>query len=52
MPRLRRLSGDEVVAVLIRFGVYIHSRKGRNIKMWRTLGSGPREGLTVPRTVN
>ena len=49
MPRLRRLSGDEVVLVLIRFGFQIYSQKGSHAKMRRTLESGRRQNLTVPR---
>ena len=49
MPRLRRLSGDEVVSVLIRFGFQIYSQKGSHAKMRRTLESGRRQNLTVPK---
>ena len=49
MPRLRRLSGDDVVAILARFGFHVHSQKGSHIKMRRTLESGRNQNLTVPR---
>ena len=37
MPRLRRLSDDEVIAILVRFGFQIYSQKGSHAKMRRTL---------------
>ena len=49
MPRLRQLSGDEVIAILARFGFQIYSQKGSHVKMRRTLESGRRQNLTVPR---
>lgn len=49
MPRLRRLSGDEVVAILLRFGFRIYSQKGSHMKLRRTLESGRNQNLTVPR---
>lgn len=49
MPRLRRLSGDEVVAILQGFGFEVHSQRGSHIKLVRTGPGGNREVMTVPR---
>ena len=49
MPRLKRLSGDEVIAVLGQFGFAIHTQRGSHVKLRRTGPSGERQSLTVPR---
>ena len=49
MPRLRRLSGDEVVALLGRLGFTIHSQRGSHIKLRRVTPEGEKQTLTVPR---
>ena len=49
MPRLRRLSGDDVVAIMAQFGFYVYSQKGSHMKLRRILESGQRQNLTVPR---
>ncbi|MDQ7839605.1 MAG: type II toxin-antitoxin system HicA family toxin [bacterium] len=43
LPRLRRLSGDQVVAILARFGFMVHSQRGSHVKLRRvtTTGSVP-----------
>jgi predicted RNA binding protein YcfA (HicA-like mRNA interferase family) len=48
MPRLRRLSGAEVVAILGRFEFVLHSRRGSHTKLRRTLPNGTTQTLTVP----
>ncbi|MGD0011359.1 MAG: type II toxin-antitoxin system HicA family toxin [Terriglobia bacterium] len=48
MPRLRRLSGQEVVAILRKFGFEIASQRGGHIKLRRIGPGGRRETLTVP----
>ena len=48
MPKLRRLSGAEIVAILGRFGFTIHSQRGSHIKLRRALADGTTETLTVP----
>ncbi|WP_228061572.1 type II toxin-antitoxin system HicA family toxin [[Phormidium] sp. LEGE 05292] len=35
MPRLKRLSGAEVVAILVNFGFQVYSQKGSHIKLRR-----------------
>lgn len=46
MPRLKRLSGSEIVDILGEF-VEIHSQKGSHVKLRRT-GIAGKETLTVP----
>ncbi len=47
MPRLKRLSGAEVIEILSSFGFQIHSQKGSHIKLKRSGVTGE-ETLTVP----
>lgn len=49
MPKLKRLSGDEVISALGRFGFFIHSQRGSHVKLRRTSASGTVQTLTVPR---
>jgi predicted RNA binding protein YcfA (HicA-like mRNA interferase family) len=47
MPKLRRLSGDEVVSIFRGFGFQITSQHGSHIKLVRESPTG-RQVLTVP----
>lgn len=47
-PRLKRLSGPEVVAVLQRFGFEVHSQRGSHVKLRRRGPGGRKETLTIP----
>ncbi len=47
MPRLRRLSGDDVVSVFVTFGFRVISQRGSHVKLVREAPSG-RQVLTVP----
>jgi len=47
MPRLKRLSGPEVIQILVKFGFQVHSQKGSHVKL-RRLGALGKETLTVP----
>ena len=47
MPKLRRLSGDEVVGILRTFGFRVASQHGSHVKLVRETPSG-RQVLTVP----
>lgn len=49
MPRLRRLSGDEVIAILARFGFQVRSQRGTHVKLRRVTAAGSKQTLTVPR---
>ncbi|RKX71310.1 type II toxin-antitoxin system HicA family toxin [candidate division WOR-3 bacterium] len=40
MPKLRRLSGDEVIAILQKFDFKIHSQRGSHIKLKRSTPDG------------
>ena len=49
MPRLRRLSGVEVVSILRRFGFQPHKQEGSHMKLRRLSQEGHRQTLSVPR---
>jgi len=49
MPKLRRLSGDEVVTLLGQFGFQVHAQRGSHVKLQRVSATGARETLTIPR---
>ena len=46
MPRLKRLSGTQVIKILEKFGFQIHSQKGDHVKMRRVTDFG-KETLTI-----
>ena len=48
MPKLKRLSGREIVAILQKFGFTVDSQKGSHVKLVRALPGGERQVLTVP----
>ena len=48
MPKLRRLSGKEIVAILARFGFQVQSQKGSHLKLVRQSTAGERQTLTIP----
>lgn len=47
MPKLKRLSGAEIIAILEQFGFEVHSQRGSHVKLRRISISG-KETLTVP----
>jgi predicted RNA binding protein YcfA (HicA-like mRNA interferase family) len=47
-PKLKRLSGKDVVSIFAGFGFVIHSQKGSHAKLRRVLQSGERQTLTIP----
>jgi predicted RNA binding protein YcfA (HicA-like mRNA interferase family) len=47
MPRLRVLSGAEVISILAKFQFEVHSQKGSHVKL-RRVGLSGNETLTVP----
>lgn len=49
MPRLRRLSGDDVIAIFGRFGFLVHIQRGSHVKLRRVAAAGTAQTLTVPR---
>ena len=48
MPKLRRLSGAEIIGILARFGFTVHSQRGSHVKLRRILPNGTIQTLTVP----
>jgi len=46
---MKRLSGDEVISLLARFGFEVHSQRGSHVKLIRVNPEGHREILTIPR---
>jgi predicted RNA binding protein YcfA (HicA-like mRNA interferase family) len=48
MPKLKRLSGSEVVSIFQQFGFFILSQRGSHIKLRRISPAGEKETLTVP----
>lgn len=48
MPKLRRLSGAEVVRIFGQFGFVIHSQRSSHIKLRRITASGEKQTLTIP----
>ncbi len=49
MPKLRRLSGLEIISVLERLGFVVSSQTGSHVKLKRTGHDGTRQILTVPK---
>jgi predicted RNA binding protein YcfA (HicA-like mRNA interferase family) len=47
-PRLRRLSGRDVVAILGQFGFAVLSQRGSHVKLRRTGTGGEKQTLTIP----
>jgi predicted RNA binding protein YcfA (HicA-like mRNA interferase family) len=47
MPKLRRLSGDDLLRILSRFGFHPISQRGSHVKVRRTLPGGIHQTLTV-----
>ena len=48
MPKLRRLSGPDVIRILDGFGFSIFSRRGSHIKLRRISETGEKQTLTIP----
>jgi predicted RNA binding protein YcfA (HicA-like mRNA interferase family) len=47
MPKLRRLSGNDLLRILSRFGFHPISQRGSHVKVRRSLPSGTHQTLTV-----
>jgi predicted RNA binding protein YcfA (HicA-like mRNA interferase family) len=48
MPRLKTLSGPDVVRIFSEFEFLIASQRGSHIKLRRVLPDGTRQSLTIP----
>ena len=46
-PKLKRLSGKEVLSILSKFGFVFHTQRGSHIKLRRTSVSGEKQSLTI-----
>lgn len=48
MPKLKVLSGQDVINIFISFGFSIANQKGSHVKLVRNSGEGMRQVLTIP----
>jgi predicted RNA binding protein YcfA (HicA-like mRNA interferase family) len=48
MPRLKTLSGSDVIGILTAFGFLTASQRGSHVKLRRVLPDGSRQTLTIP----
>jgi len=46
-PKLKRLSGKEVVSILSKFGFSVHSQRGSHVKLRRVSPAGDAQTLTI-----
>jgi predicted RNA binding protein YcfA (HicA-like mRNA interferase family) len=47
-PKLKRLSGRDVVSILADFGFVTQSQRGSHVKLRRVLKTGEKQTLTIP----
>ncbi|MEM8639013.1 MAG: type II toxin-antitoxin system HicA family toxin [Cyanobacteria bacterium P01_G01_bin.54] len=47
MPKLKRLSGTDVIKIFKKFGFEIYSQRGDHVKLCRVAANG-KETLTIP----
>ncbi len=48
MPRLKRLSGDEVISIFESFGFNVITQSGSHVKLRRIGSEGEKQTLVVP----
>jgi len=48
MPKLKTLSGQEVMKIFLSFGFNVIAQKGSHIKLARVQKDGTRQTLTIP----
>lgn len=48
MPKLKALSGRDLVKIFSRFGFTVASQKGSHVKLKRILPDGTKQILTIP----
>lgn len=48
MPKLKTLSGKDIVVILQSNGFFVAGQKGSHIKLKRMLGNGIAQTLTIP----
>ncbi len=49
MPKLRHLSGSEVIRILEHLGFTVHAQRGSHVKLRRVGSAGEKQTLTIPR---
>jgi len=49
MPKLKSLSGEDVIRILSEFGFEIISQRGSHAKLRRVLSDGTKQTLTIPQ---
>ena len=49
MPKLKSLTGEDVIRILSQFGFEIASQRGSHAKLKRVLSDGTKQTLTIPR---
>lgn len=47
-PKLKKLSGRDVISILGKFGFFIHSQRSNHVKLRRMSPAGEKQTLTVP----
>ena len=47
MPKLKSLSGEDVVKILSQFGFETASQRGSHVKLRRVLSNGTKQTLTI-----
>lgn len=48
MPKLKTLSGSDIIKIFAEFGFKVASQKGSHVKIQRSLSGGARQSLTLP----
>ncbi|OHA47574.1 MAG: hypothetical protein A2806_03170 [Candidatus Terrybacteria bacterium RIFCSPHIGHO2_01_FULL_48_17] len=48
MPKLKTLSGRDVLKIFVAFGFEVASQRGSHVKLQRILSGGIRQTLTIP----
>jgi predicted RNA binding protein YcfA (HicA-like mRNA interferase family) len=48
MPKLKRLSGDEVIKIFASFGFGVIAQRGSYVKLRRVLPNSTKQTLTIP----
>lgn len=47
-PKLRKLSGQDVISILAQFNFGVHSQRGSHVKLRRLGPAGEKQTLTIP----
>jgi predicted RNA binding protein YcfA (HicA-like mRNA interferase family) len=48
MPKLKTLSGEDIVKIFERFGFFIDRQKGSHVKLKRVIENNSAQTLTIP----